>query len=128
MLTLARPFLFCLVFLASCNPAPAPKKYVSKSSGHGARTAPTPERRLGINLSSVVDWSSEWPFVDAFKTSRPWMETGAGPFTYDDRGNPLLRPLQTVGTLVFRNVEGKFPKGKYVITYQGNGDIDVKHP
>ena len=28
---------------------------------------------LGTNLSAVADWSTEMPFVDAFKTSRTWL-------------------------------------------------------
>lgn len=82
--------------------------------------------RLGMNLGSVVDWSSEWPFVDAFKTSRPWMEQGTGPFTYDDNGSPLLKPGQRVETLIFRDLDGHYPAGDYVCTYEGTGIVEIK--
>jgi hypothetical protein len=95
----------------------------------GGPDAPKPARRvtatLGMNLAGVVDWSTEWPFVEIFKTSRPWMELGPGPFTYDDRGRPLLRDGQMVETLLFREIEGRYPPGDYVITWSGGGTVDV---
>ena len=48
---------------------------------------------LGTNLVGLADWSGEWPFVDAFKQSRPWISNvsgagwGAGPsLDLDDQG------------------------------------------
>jgi hypothetical protein len=81
--------------------------------------------RLGMNLGGVVDWSSEWPFADAFKTSRPWMEQGPGPFTYDDQGSPLLKPDQRVETLIFRDLDGHYPAGDYLCTYDGTGSVAI---
>jgi hypothetical protein len=78
-----------------------------------------------MNLGGIVDWSSEWPFVDVFKTSRPWMEYGPGPFTYDDKGSPLLKPDQRVETLVFRDLGGHYPSGTYVCTYEGSGSVEI---
>ena len=31
------------------------------------------ELALGTNISSIVDWSTQLPFLDAFKTARGWM-------------------------------------------------------
>ncbi len=31
-----------------------------------------PGPSLGINLSSLADWSTAFPFIDHFKMSRPW--------------------------------------------------------
>ncbi|MBX7105259.1 MAG: hypothetical protein K1X57_14345 [Gemmataceae bacterium] len=87
----------------------------------------TPARRVvGMNLGGVVDWSAEWPFVEVFKTSRKWMENGPGPFTYDDRGRPLLRPGQMVETLIFRDLGGHYPAGDYVTTWSGGGTVEVR--
>ncbi|MGZ9275476.1 MAG: cellulose-binding protein, partial [Nitrospira sp.] len=33
---------------------------------------------LGINLSGVVDWSTEYPFVDVFRMSRRWISQADG--------------------------------------------------
>lgn len=122
---LARTLVACwiLIPLAGCVPAPsaAPTPQAKESSA-----SPAPRRALGVNLSSVIDYSAEWPFVEIFKTSRPWMENGPGPFTYDDRGRPLLRKDQTVETLLFRDIEGKYPAGDYVTTWEGGGTVEVR--
>lgn len=83
------------------------------------------DRQFGVNLANVVDWSGEWPFADVFKTSRPWMEKGPGPFTYDSAGNPMLRPGQSVETLIFRDQDGHYPAGQYVATYEGSGEVEI---
>src|SRR4051812_10808025 len=95
--------------IAGCAQRPSPPEASQPRQGQPVNSPPvkpsestvTPRvTSLGMNLSSIVDWSSEWPFCDAFKTSRPWIESGEGPFTYDDGGNPLLRPGQQLETLI----------------------------
>ena len=41
---------------------------------------PDAKPRLGINLAGPADWMTELPFVDAFRTARPWIsqKKGAG--------------------------------------------------
>jgi hypothetical protein len=90
-----------------------------------AASVDPPRRQLGMNLGGVADWSSEWPFADAFKTSRAWVEVGDGPFTYDDRGNPLLRAGQAVETYLFRGIDGHYPPGEYVCSWSGAGEIEI---
>ncbi len=34
--------------------------------------------RLGINLSGIVDWNTEHPFVDVFRLSRAWITQKQG--------------------------------------------------
>jgi len=59
-----------------------------------AQTNPPPSQpALGMNLSGPADYMTELPFVDAFKTSRPWISQreGAGweqgpPLSLDTRG------------------------------------------
>lgn len=89
---------------------------------------------LGINLSKVDASNREWVFVDAFKHHTPWVSQNPGaaaPWNRGDavevdaNGNPLLRPGQAAGTLMLRNVEGHYPSGRYVITYDGDGDISL---
>lgn len=111
------------------------------------QAAPTSPLQLGTNLSPVVDWSSEWAFVDAFKSSRPWITqcnswqqsdctsgwdtNEAHLLDVDERG--WVRSLPTpeanprywfVGTLMFRGVAGRYPKGRYVVLYQGEGTLE----
>lgn len=96
----------------------------SELPSRGHSTGP-PRRQLGMNLGGIADWSSEWPFADAFKTSRPWVEQGDGPFTYDDRGNPLLRAGQAVESYLFRGIDGHYPPGEYACTWDGAGEIEI---
>jgi hypothetical protein len=111
-------WLLLTTLAAGCTPGSGAAPIVKSK-------APSAERQLGVTLASVVDWSSEWPFVDVYKTSRPWMEKGPGPFTYDAAGNPLLRPGQTVETLIFRDLDGHYPSGEYVATYAGVGEVEI---
>ncbi|MFM7110677.1 MAG: hypothetical protein ACKO26_05995, partial [Planctomycetota bacterium] len=64
------------------------------------RLVPTGMPAIGMNVESVVDWSSAWTFSDAFKTSRPWIShayntatgqeswEGGGAIHVDSRGWP----------------------------------------
>ncbi len=87
---------------------------------------------LGMNLSAVTDWSSEIVFVDAFKSSRPWISqaTGkawgmGGDLAFDDKGwVKKLAPGQYAEALMFVEIDGRFPTGKYVCTYEGSGEIE----
>ena len=84
---------------------------------------------IGMNLSGVVDWSTEWSLVDVFKTSRPWVKSDwqsaleDSAYAFDARGNPLLKPGQMVQTLMLREIGGHYPAGVYVVTYRGTGKI-----
>ena len=88
--------------------------------------------RFGINLAAVTDWSREWAFVDVFRHSRPWLThdlkeaTREAGFDYDEHGNPLLKPGQMVQTIMLRDMDGHYPAGKYVATYQGTGRVSIR--
>ncbi len=93
---------------------------------------------IGTNLTGISDWSPEWPFVDAFKSSRAWISSTEQ--TWDDK-RPLdvdehgwvrsLKPGQWARTLMFwelGNVPGvgaPFPSGDYVVRYRGKGTLEV---
>lgn len=85
---------------------------------------------LGINLSGVVDWSSEMPFVDVFKHSRAWISQadgkpwGQGPaLAVDDDGwVSSLKPGQYATTLMC--VAGGHPAGRYVCLFDGEGELE----
>src|SRR5687767_15043583 len=53
---------------AACLGGASPAKAAAASS------AP----RVGINLAGLVDWNTELPFVDVFRTSRPWLSQREG--------------------------------------------------
>jgi hypothetical protein len=96
------------------------------------RSAPHEGLALGMNLSAVNDWDREWVFVDVFKQSRPWISQnvgGQGPWDngqvvlVDALGWPKLRPGQAATTLLCRDLQGHYPAGIYVCTYEGRGDL-----
>ena len=90
-----------------------------------------PRSPLGINLYTLSDFSGEWPFIDAFKTSRSWFSGTAT--TWDD-GRPLeldedgwvrrLLPGQLARTLVASGPV--YPAGDYVLRYDGEGVIEYE--
>jgi hypothetical protein len=97
-----------------------------------AAAAPT-HPPLGINLSGVVDWSSEIVFVDAFKSSRPWLSQAQGkPFgqggelALDEQGNVTsLREGQWAEALMYVDIGSHYPGGKYILTYEGEGEVQI---
>lgn len=102
---------------------------------------------LGTNLNRIADWSTEMPLIDAFKSSRKWItqcksgEPGCSgtwntqefdKLDLDEYGwvkslpKPEDPPEYTrVGTLLFRGVE-RYPGGKYVVFYEGEGKIEYQ--
>ena len=99
---------------------------------------------LGTNLAGISDWSTEVPFLDAFKSSRQWItqcESGEpgckGGWSTDEFDQlkldehgwvkslpaPADPPQFTrVRTILFGG-NGHYPGGKYVVLYDGEGTI-----
>jgi hypothetical protein len=88
---------------------------------------------VGTVLDSIEDWSPEWAFVDAFKSSRPWISGTAT--TFDD-GRAIevdehgwvkrLGPGQWARTLLFWD-QRSHPGGRYRITWEGKGVVAIEH-
>lgn len=87
---------------------------------------------MGVNLSPVYDWSSEWVFQDSFRIAREWMyhyRNGERPGGHeheqlDANGWPLyLLHNQWVETLMHRGIAGRYPAGRYRCFYEGEGLI-----
>jgi hypothetical protein len=107
-----------------------------------AQSLPT---SLGTNLSGVADWSTQQPFIDAFKSARGWItqcqagESGCkGNWSTDEFAKlnldaagwvkslpaPADPPEYTrVSTLLLRDLNGQYPAGKYLVLYDGEGTI-----
>ncbi len=88
--------------------------------------------RIGMNLAGVSDWSCEWAFVDVFKPSRPWISQdvvggawdNGKPIEVNADGWPILRdPSQAAATLLCREIQGRYPGGLYVCTFDGKGTL-----
>jgi hypothetical protein len=106
--------------------APAPARATAEDDP--APPAGTPKSgapRLGMNLAGVADWSPQWAFVNAFKAAREWEAHGPKPHAFDARGNPVLKPGQSVSTYLVRELGGHYPGGRYVVTWAGTGRVRV---
>jgi hypothetical protein len=89
---------------------------------------------LATNVSGMDDWSTEFTFIDAFKSSRPWISTGRWgaadprPLDLDSRGwVRSLQPGQVARTLMFWalwQTPGRYPAGRYLVTFEGEGTLE----
>ena len=94
---------------------------------------------VGVNLSSVDDYSAQLVFVDFFRQSRPWMTRladGGGPYDTGQpvplgpRGFPAQSPFdpphalqQIPHTLMARDIGGRYPAGEYALRVEGTGEV-----
>lgn len=91
--------------------------------------------RLGMNLDTLRSGSSEWAFVDIFKLHSPWVsqlpfhnspwDTGET-VQVDEHDYPLLREGQAAGTVMLRALDGAYPTGVYVATWEGDGMLSFE--
>ena len=101
---------------------------------------------LGTNLSGVVDYSTQMPFIDHFKSARRWItqckksDIGCQGkwdtqeyqlLDLDENGwvkslpKPEDAPEYTrVSTVMFQVGANNFPGGKYIVLYDGEGKIE----
>lgn len=95
-----------------------------------AKGANTVDAKLGINLSSIEYWGTEFPFIDLFKQSREWVFEGGKPSDFasaldvDGWVTKLLKGQKA--TAIISSVDNHhFPYGEYVLLYEGEGDINI---
>jgi hypothetical protein len=127
---------FSIVGLAVCQPAQAVEATAASASAAGA---PALVRLpIGMNLTSINDYSRGFPFKNLMWGARPWRTKnldGSGPentgvaekFPCDAEGYPLEVPFQPEGAVqpqtiytIIPNVTGA---GRYVVLYDGEGEI-----
>ncbi|MES2547714.1 MAG: hypothetical protein V4575_08400 [Pseudomonadota bacterium] len=94
------------------------------------KSKPAANARLGINLTGIAYWTSEFPFVDMFKQSSDWSIKGKEPaesgLLLDADGWITQLPPNAVASTIISVFDGKhFPSGDYVILYEGEGVIKV---
>lgn len=101
---------------------------------------------LGINLSAATFYATQFPWVNFFKQTQEWRtqnsfwvpggenawDTGYADYIPKDaNGYPLSLPYnvpeaeapQVVSTIMFREIDGQYPAGKYIFTYDGEGEF-----
>lgn len=102
-----------------------------------------PKLPIGMNLAGIADWEPGFPFKNLFLAARPWITrnlSGRGPhntgtqdaFQYDADGYPLQVPVAAPGhaepQTVFTYVPNVRKPGRYVLLYDGEGDIEGLGP
>lgn len=100
---------------------------------------------LGISLDAVVDYSTAWPFADAFQTSRPWFSNAYNTVTKQEIFSDIHQVItdaagwpttlqswtndqgqliqQRTSTLMFREIGDKYPAGVYHAQWEGTGAV-----
>ncbi len=118
----------------------------SQLSLASATNLPNSSSPLGIGLNGIADWSTQLPFLDAFKSSREWFTqcVNGDPgckgewsteesnlLNLDENGwikslpAPEEAPKYTrVSTLLLRDIPNRYPSGKYIVLYEGQGTIE----
>lgn len=97
---------------------------------------------IAFNLSGVNDWTAQQPFLDLFKTARPWIGHLPGQWGgfdapklreagyLDAQGWPLRMPPEVthLTTLILSGLDPRMisAAGRYVLRYRGRGRIEVE--
>ena len=106
-----------------------------ESSTAPASSGPAFQSRLrspiGTNLELLAYWSPQLPFVDVMKSSSEWMsgdakDWGGGPPLDLDADGWVrsLRPGQVVRKLMLREFGNRYPGGRYLVRYKGEGKLN----
>ena len=96
---------------------------------------------IAMNLMPIADWSPQAPFLDHFKTARPWIGHLAGSWGganeadldaagyLDPDGWPTAIPpeLGSIGTVILTDLpeSAQSLAGRYVLRYEGKGIVEV---
>jgi len=64
---------------------------------------------IGVNLNGVVDWSTQWVFVDLIKQARDYI------VQWPEKYNNLRQYV----TIMLRDVKQKWPDSLYHVFYDG---------
>lgn len=115
----------------------------AKATDGGARAA-LEDPALAMGLAGIADWSTQHPFIDIMKTSRSWTGHLTGRFGgfeadalkeggyIDDEGWPraLPRGVEALEAFVLTEqpAEGQSVAGRYVLSYEGTGRVQVTGP
>ena len=122
--------------IPNLNNEPNPQPDPDDDDGDDTGTAPKPRSKnfLGMNLADVTYYTREWVFVDAMKQSHRWLPTHPGDsdpwdsgesLQLNESGWPLLRNGQAAHTIMYHDTRGSYPAGRYVCTWEGDGDVDL---
>lgn len=135
------------IMLSCAISLPQADQAVSSASSNAAIAGSPAPAVVGTNLNGIADWSTELPFLDAFKSSRAWLpqcsptdpdcsggwSTDEPVQNLDEFGwvTALPKPADPekytrVSTLLFREIKGQYPGGRYVVLYEGEGTLEYQ--
>lgn len=85
---------------------------------------------MGTNVAVIRDWTTSQPFVDVFKTARPFSVHSSKSVSYDENGWPnRLNGGQAETYLLTelnRGGDNVIPLGLYTVLYEGKGEINYR--
>lgn len=122
-------FLAILVMLFACQDADdssfvplETSSYLSPSDVVGNSTSP-----MGSNTAYLRDWHASLPFVDVFRTARPFAAHSSDGVSYDENGWPSRLNGGQAETYVLSDLnnagDNPGPTGLYTVLYEGKGKI-----
>ena len=124
--------LALLVMLFACQDAVESSSSVLETS----LSLPTSEivgnsaSPMGTNVAYIRDWSASQPFVDVFKTARPFAAHSPEAVSYDENGWPNNLNGVQAKTYLLTKLSGAgdntIPLGRYTVLYEGKGKISYK--
>ena len=125
-----RIFLLAACLLAGCS-SKVTEPQLKAASLSSSQSDSDHESPLGTNISEPSYWSTQLPFIDLFKYSKPWV---SGDATTWDNGNPIatdadgwvtaIAPGQIVRTQMLADFLNP-PTGRYVMTWDGTGTFSL---
>lgn len=135
----------------ACGTAAAPPAASGPYGDYGDAVACMHEdpHPLGLNVRGVVDWATQLVFIDMFKTARQWIpqrvRSDSDPWTCDGPADTILDICndfdhgfradgypatlgldQAVGAMMARDLIGHYPRGKYLVLWDGDGSLTAR--
>lgn len=123
--------------LPALNSVSAPARTVAGAQD----TAAAVRQPMAVTLAGVSDWSTQAPFLDHFKTARPWIGHLPGQWGgvtdadlqaagyLDGNGWPTAIPpeLGSIGTVILTDLpqNARSLAGRYVLRFDGQGIVEV---
>jgi hypothetical protein len=108
----------------------------NRHSDSSHRLTPPPNARLGINLSGIAYWATEFPFVDLMHQSGQWIsqppsgDWGTGPeLVLDEHGwvKELAKGCRAT-KIICSGVDAAYSSGTYIVLYDGEGEVQLTAP
>ena len=108
-----------LMLISATSCAAVDKPAVKQQSVSFTNTA-NQRSPMGMNLADIQDYSASLPFVDVFRSARPFPED----LDLDEQGwVRSLKEGQTAQTYLNWDIPNKYPGGIYKVLYEGKGEI-----